>query len=1346
MAGSPLRKWFGGRGGVSCLIPVTLPEPSPRSAIASGSEDGVIRVWDVLSDGPPVASFTAHAGQVTDLAQVNVAGQQFAVSVGTDSHVRVWDMESTRSAVWSAETPHAPHAITALTLPDNVELLVAGGGMEDDGWLRVWDMESREVIFNAQAPEIRALASARLSEHKSVLAGCGFGHARYGSSDATMWHVTAEREFIAVTEHGLSGAALDFIELSDGRILIMMPGSLVDPQDGRQLYPGPPSLVWSIATLRLPEGKQIAACGGPYGDIRFLDIELGMEEFANKDLREILRDESNSAPGELGEVREHEFYVYALAAVPDPGGDGELLVSGGQDGTVRVWDPASRTCMHEPVTGHAGAVTALTAVNNGTDRALLVSGDRTGAIWCWEPETGARKSGPLTGHADVGGGVLALVPDPSASDAVLAAGGNAQLAAWHGITGPSPTRSMIAQDQASVYGGVNGVTAVPSPDQDPLIAMTAESGHVRLWRRGRDVWNELFPDSSDPHLPGSREIVALSDGTDTIVAYTRGRQLWLRRLSDWGNPQRFETEGPGAPLSLAAVDIGGATLLACGHARGYIAFYNLFSGEKAGSVDTKSGSVQAMATWHTAEGRTLLASGHATGEITTWEIPEGIPDRWVHAHHGSVMALATISIDGGPVQLASGGSDGLICLWDPSVAGVAAYQAASEVATMGFGDQPSPRDLLGRTAIVDVVTEILSNPARSESSRESLDDGPTVIAIDGAWGSGKTTIMGLVYEKLLESLSPIAPASARPLSPAAAQRLLRNRSTGREPTELLTTDPRKIRDSRILPGWFDPWVHQSGEQLWAGLARTIIEVADKALLHDVNSRHRYWFAHNARRVDPQLVRRRIWLKVASPLLSAAAATALIPIILQLVLRSTNQTTQIAVLFGHPLTGLTLAIALPLILTIAGIIHTLARYFFGNIVNYLDAGIFQGPLPPNEENQCLLRDPMYQADSGYLDLVQHDIGEVLDNLRSAGYRLVVFIDDLDRCAPVTAAAMLEAMNLFLSGALPRARFVIGLDSAVTAGHIDAAYEKLQSNPATLHPGDPSIGWTFLRKLIQLPIPMPAMSEEAVGMLVEGVLGARTLLAPADCSGVRHPWTFPSAERRSKRSPQWAHTSQAQEPMPKPSMAGPSLDPVTSAPPLGPLPPAAMYRQAPGQRWAWSLQVLEDSAEVRSTLQSRMIAQPHLTAREGKRLITVWQYCVRLMDHWQPLPATETLERAQALILVAEIITRWPACMATFRNAPPSNGQASTSARTGVQVLAAGADNNDAWYAALQGTGLDKFTDSAAIRQLLEHPQGRTAAELFTQLILGTDPTTTNSEIHPGQGAKRQTPGAASDSEE
>jgi hypothetical protein len=119
----------------------------------------------------------------------------------------------------------------------------------------------------------------------------------------------------------------------------------------------------------------------------------------------------------------------------------------------------------------------------------------------------------------------------------------------------------------------------------------------------------------------------------------------------------------------------------------------------------------------------------------------------------------------------------------------------------------------------------------------------------------------------------------------------------------------------------------------------------------------------------------------------------------------------------------------------------------------------------------LRDPLYQARSGYLYLVQHDVRDLLQDLAEAGSELVVFIDDLDRCAAATTRDVFEAISLFLSEDFPVARFVIGLDPVVVAAHVDDAFSTHASGEIR-HADDPSAGWSYLRKLVQLPIRLPA----------------------------------------------------------------------------------------------------------------------------------------------------------------------------------------------------------------------------------------------------------------------------------
>jgi hypothetical protein len=75
------------------------------------------------------------------------------------------------------------------------------------------------------------------------------------------------------------------------------------------------------------------------------------------------------------------------------------------------------------------------------------------------------------------------------------------------------------------------------------------------------------------------------------------------------------------------------------------------------------------------------------------------------------------------------------------------------------------------------------------------------------------------------------------------------------------------------------------------------------------------------------------------------------------------------------------------------------------------------------------------------------------------RIVVFIDDLDRCEPSKALALLEGIKSFMD--IPGFMFVLGLDPRVVSGYLDQKYgDAFQVDPNE-----------YLEKMVQLPFNLP-----------------------------------------------------------------------------------------------------------------------------------------------------------------------------------------------------------------------------------------------------------------------------------
>lgn len=89
------------------------------------------------------------------------------------------------------------------------------------------------------------------------------------------------------------------------------------------------------------------------------------------------------------------------------------------------------------------------------------------------------------------------------------------------------------------------------------------------------------------------------------------------------------------------------------------------------------------------------------------------------------------------------------------------------------------------------------------------------------------------------------------------------------------------------------------------------------------------------------------------------------------------------------------------------------------------------------------------------------------------RIVVLIDDLDRCLPRHIIENLEAIKLFLN--VPKTAFVIAADRFIVSNAIKNEYKEIIAAAAE---DRPNLGDSYMEKFIQLPYNIPALSPKEV----------------------------------------------------------------------------------------------------------------------------------------------------------------------------------------------------------------------------------------------------------------------------
>lgn len=116
--------------------------------------------------------------------------------------------------------------------------------------------------------------------------------------------------------------------------------------------------------------------------------------------------------------------------------------------------------------------------------------------------------------------------------------------------------------------------------------------------------------------------------------------------------------------------------------------------------------------------------------------------------------------------------------------------------------------------------------------------------------------------------------------------------------------------------------------------------------------------------------------------------------------------------------------------------------------------------------------LYQ-DSIYFDglkRIKHQMDLIRKSEGNEDYRIIIFIDDLDRCSPKKALEVLESIKLFLS--MEGFIFIVGLSYKTVTQLITQAYTETGVK-----------GEDYIKKIIQIPIKIPNWSQQGIVDLIE-----------------------------------------------------------------------------------------------------------------------------------------------------------------------------------------------------------------------------------------------------------------------
>ncbi len=406
---------------------------SAGALVASGGEDGVVRLWD-LAERRLVRAHRAHTGWVFAVA-LSRDGLTVA-SAGDDGMIRLW---RTDTGVPLGVLSGHSRRIRGLAFSGSGAFLVSGA---EDGRVCVWDVE-------------------RLSLARSMrTAGTPIWSVAVGCDDSAVAAV-GEDEFVRLFDLGTGQLLDERVAHRDWvRSVAFAPGSsvLATGSGDRSI------VVWNAADQHLVVVRRIEDVKGRVRAVAVLEGS-GVVVAATEEPRI----HAFGVDGSVGEARMPPGVDWVRSVAPTDEG---LVVAGCEDGAVRLWGGAGRGRL-ETLGGGSNTVWSTQFADDGR---IAVIGDGSGFV-----ELIGMSSQEVPRRLRAGRGRVWSMA--TGGEFVAAACGDGRVRVWSWRDAPW-TRT-LNEDAARTW-------AVAMARAAPRLAASTGDGHIRCWDlpSGELLWTQ----------------------------------------------------------------------------------------------------------------------------------------------------------------------------------------------------------------------------------------------------------------------------------------------------------------------------------------------------------------------------------------------------------------------------------------------------------------------------------------------------------------------------------------------------------------------------------------------------------------------------------------------------------------------------------------------------------------------------------------------------------------------------------------------------------------------------------------------------------------------------------------